>query len=174
MKDKTLRIAGVVKESIVDGPGIRFTIFCQGCPHKCEGCHNVQTHDFAGGYDCSLEKIMDAIESNPLLQGVTFSGGEPFCQSQPFADLAEAIKGKGLNIVAYSGWTFEQLMEKAIDDENIIRMLSNIDILIDGPFILDKKDLSLLFRGSSNQRIIDVPKSLDEGKAILKSEYYQE
>ncbi len=174
MSDKVLKIAGVVRESIVDGPGIRFTIFCQGCPHNCEGCHNMQTHDFEAGSDCTLDKLINAIDENPLLQGVTFSGGEPFSQPGPLADLAQMIKERGKNIISYSGWTFEQLLEKGKDDPQILRLLSNIDILIDGPFILAQRDLSLLFRGSTNQRILDVPASLKVQKAVLKEEYYQD
>lgn len=168
MTDKSLRIAGIVRESIVDGPGIRFTIFCQGCPHKCEGCHNMQTHDFEGGQDCSLEKIYDAICENPLLAGVTFSGGEPFSQPGPLADLAVMVKEKGLNVYSYSGWTFEQLLKKAENEPDVKRLLENIDVLIDGPFILAQRDLSLLYRGSSNQRLIDVPQSLEKGEVVQK------
>lgn len=173
MCDKSLRLAGIVRESIVDGPGIRFTIFCQGCPHKCEGCHNMQTHDFNGGTYTSLEKIIKAIDENPLLQGVTFSGGEPFSQPAELADLAIMIKDRGLNIYSYSGWTFEQLLEKSKSEPDVGRLLENIDVLIDGPFILAQRDLSLLFRGSANQRILDVPQSLKEGKAVLMSQYYE-
>lgn len=174
VEEKVIRLAGVVRESIVDGPGIRFTIFCQGCPHNCEGCHNVSTHDFAAGKDVSLEKIINAIDENPLLQGVTFSGGEPFSQPGPLAELAKVIKSRGKNIYAYSGWTFEQLLEKAKTDDDIMELLSNIDVLIDGPFILKQRDLSLQFRGSTNQRIIDVPASLKAGEGVLKEEYYTE
>lgn len=173
MKDTTIRLAGIVRESIVDGPGIRFTIFCQGCPHNCEGCHNMQTHDFNAGNDVSLEKIINAIDENPLLQGITFSGGEPFSQPGPLAEIAKIQRAKGLNIYSYSGWTFEQLMEKAKTEADVKELLENIDVLIDGPFILKQRDLSLLFRGSQNQRIIDVPESLKQGKAVLKSEYYE-
>ncbi|MCQ2551073.1 MAG: anaerobic ribonucleoside-triphosphate reductase activating protein [Clostridia bacterium] len=163
-----LRLAGIVRESIVDGPGIRFTIFCQGCPHNCEGCHNMQTHDFNGGTMTSQEKILNAIDENPLLQGVTFSGGEPFSQADALAELAVKLKERNLNIYSYSGWTFEQLMEKAKKEEGVRKLLENIDVLIDGPFILKERDLSLLFRGSRNQRLIDVPQSLEKGQAVEK------
>lgn len=173
MKDTTIRLAGVVRESIVDGPGIRFTIFCQGCPHKCEGCHNMQTHDFNAGSDVNLQKIVDAIDENPLLQGVTFSGGEPFSQPGPLAKIAKYVKDKGMNVYSYSGWTFEQLLEKAKTEPEVMDLLQNVDVLIDGPFILAQRDLSLLYRGSQNQRLLDVPQSLKEGKAVLKAEYYE-
>ena len=78
-----LRLAGIVRESIVDGPGIRFTVFCQGCPHGCPGCHNPETHDFKGGSDCSVDRLMEEIDKDPILAGVTFSGGEPFARQKP-------------------------------------------------------------------------------------------
>ena len=106
MEMKTLRLAGVMRESIVDGPGIRMTIFGQGCPHHCEGCHNPETHDPNGGYISHPENILKAISENPLLQGVTFSGGEPFFQAEAFSELGEEIKKRGLHIVTYSGRVF--------------------------------------------------------------------
>jgi anaerobic ribonucleoside-triphosphate reductase activating protein len=149
-----MRIAGIVRESIVDGPGLRFTIFAQGCPHNCKGCHNESTHDFSGGYDCELSKILEEIDKNPLLTGVTFSGGEPFCQADKFYKLGVEIKSRGLDIVAYSGYTLEQLRELAEKDESTRKLLDIVDYLVDGPFILEERDLTLDFRGSSNQRFI--------------------
>jgi anaerobic ribonucleoside-triphosphate reductase activating protein len=153
-KDGILRIAGVVKESIVDGPGLRFTIFAQGCPHRCKGCHNESTHDFVGGYDCETEKILKEIDKNPLLTGVTFSGGEPFCQPEQFYDLGMKIKVRGLDLMAYSGYTLEQLQDLALTDTAVAGLLGIIDYLVDGPFILEERDLNLEFRGSRNQRFI--------------------
>lgn len=150
----TIRIAGIIRESIVDGPGLRFVVFSQGCPHRCEGCHNESTHDFHGGYDCELQKILDEIDKNPLLFGVTFSGGEPFCQAKEFNELGRAIKERGLDIIAYSGYTLEQLQEMTKENKDIGDLLDSIDYLIDGPFILEERDLTLKFRGSRNQRII--------------------
>lgn len=170
-KSDTLRIAGIVRESIVDGPGIRFVIFCQGCPHGCPGCHNAQTHDFAGGYDCGVDRILAAIDENPLLAGVTFSGGEPACQSAGFAALAKEIKKRKLNIMMYSGYTFEQLQTMAEEDKAMQELLENLDYLVDGPYVEEKRDLTLLFRGSSNQRILDVPASLKTGKACEKENF---
>lgn len=149
-----LRIAGVVRESIVDGPGIRFVIFAQGCPHHCEGCHNESTHDFSGGYDCDLSRILAEVDKNPLLSGVTFSGGEPFCQAQGFFELGVEIKNRGLDILAYSGYTFEELTKLAEQDKYIGKLLDVIDSLVDGPFILEERDLTLEFRGSRNQRFL--------------------
>ena len=163
---QTLRIAGVIQESIVDGKGIRYTIFVQGCPHHCPGCHNPQTHDFEGGKEISIEKLLEDIKKDPLLSGVTFSGGEPFCQPEGLARLAEKIKALGLNITVYSGYTFEELLALSNDNRGISDLLQQTDILIDGKFILEQKSLLLKFRGSKNQRIIDVQKSLNAGKAI--------
>lgn len=160
-----LRIAGTANDSIVDGPGIRFTIFTQGCPHRCEGCHNPQTHDFSGGTIADTEELLKKIMANPLLDGVTFSGGEPFCQAESLAELGSKIKALGLNIVTYTGYTFEELY--ADRQKNCFgELLSVTDYLIDGPFILAQKDWEIKFRGSSNQRIIDVAASLRTGTAV--------
>lgn len=155
-KKSNIRIAGIVRESIVDGPGIRFTIFSQGCPHNCEGCHNPETHDFKGGYDCSIEKILGEIDKNPLLTGVTFSGGEPMCQPDEFLTLAQEIKKRSLDIVIFSGYTFEELQIMAESNPSIDELLLLTDYLIDGKFVLAEKDLALSFRGSKNQRYIDM------------------
>lgn len=159
--ETTLRIAGIVRESIVDGPGMRFTVFAQGCPHKCKGCHNESTHDFAGGYDCELTKILAEIDKNPLLAGVTFSGGEPFCQAKEFYLLGKEIKTRGLDIVAYSGYTLEVLHEMSEKEEYIGKLLDMIDYLVDGPFLLEEKDLTLEFRGSRNQRFLKMAEVRD-------------
>ena len=160
-----LRIAGTVNDSIVDGPGIRFTVFVQGCPHNCKGCHNPQTHDFEGGTVADTEELLEKIKGNPLLDGVTFSGGEPFCQAEALASLGKQIKELGLNIVTYTGYTFEKLYEDR-SLNNWDELLGVTDILIDGPFILEQKDWEIKFRGSSNQRYIDCKKSLETGKAV--------
>ena len=152
----TIRIAGIVRESIVDGPGLRFVVFSQGCPHRCKGCHNPDTHDFQGGYDCSINKIIEEIDKNPLLSGVTFSGGEPFYQAKEFYELGLEIKKRNLDIIAFSGYTIEQLQEMIDENRYIGKLLEIIDYLIDGPFILAEKDLTLLYRGSRNQRFIDM------------------
>ncbi|MCR5481179.1 MAG: anaerobic ribonucleoside-triphosphate reductase activating protein [Clostridia bacterium] len=166
MTDK-LRIAGVVRESIVDGPGIRFTVFCQGCPHNCEGCHNMETHDFKGGYDCSIDKIIQEIDKDPLLQGVTFSGGEPACQPEGFLALARKVKERDLNIMMFSGYTFEELMEKSKEDKALSELMDIIDYLVDGRFVLAERDLTLHFRGSRNQRILDMNQSRQQKQPII-------
>ena len=160
-----LRIAGTVNDSIVDGTGIRFTIFTQGCPHHCRGCHNPETHDFNGGKVIDTAELLEKIKGNPLLDGVTFSGGEPFMQADALADLAVEIKKLGLNIITYTGFTFEELFENR-DKNGWGRLLEMSDYLIDGKFEIDKKDWEIKFRGSSNQRYLDCRKSLAEGRAV--------
>lgn len=160
-----LRIAGTVNDSIVDGDGIRFTIFTQGCPHHCKGCHNPQTHDFNGGKIVSTGGLLEKIKQNPLLDGVTFSGGEPFCQAHELAVLGRKIKSLGLDITTYTGYTFEELYTNR-DKNHWEELLAVTDILIDGRFVPELKDWTIKFRGSSNQRYIDCPASLKEGRAV--------
>ena len=160
-----LRIAGTVNDSIVDGPGIRFTIFTQGCPHNCEGCHNPQTHDFNGGTIVDTDELLEKIKGNPLLDGVTFSGGEPFCQADALAELGREVKALGLNVITYTGYTFEKLYEKR-NENGWGKLLEVTDHLIDGPFVLAQKDWEIKFRGSSNQRYIDCQESLKQGRAV--------
>ena len=162
-----LRISGVVDDSIVDGRGLRYTVFTQGCPHHCPGCHNPQTHDFAGGHLVEIDDLLAEICENPMLRGVTFSGGEPFCQPAPLAELAEkihAVPGRKLDVTVFSGYTWEEL--EAMDDPDVAALLRQTDILIDGPFLAAEKDLTLLFRGSRNQRILDMAKTRAAGKAV--------
>lgn len=166
MLTDTLRISGVIDDSIVDGPGIRLTIFTQGCPHRCEGCHNPQTHDFDGGEVVTLESLLEKVKSNPLLDGVTFSGGEPFCQAKQLYELGLEVKKAGMNVVTYTGYLYEYLTEHADSDNYYRELLSVTDYLVDGSFILSKRDILLKFKGSSNQRIIDVKKSLAEKKVV--------
>ena len=158
-----LDLSGIVSDSIVDGPGIRTTIFSQGCPHHCPGCHNPETWVFGTGTKIPVEAVVDIVRSNPLCRGVTFSGGEPFAQPEAFARLAVLLKEKGYEIASYSGYTFEELLSGS---EAQRKLLSSVDILIDGRFILAEKSLEVPFRGSRNQRILDVKKSLEAGKAI--------
>lgn len=164
-KDK-LKIAGIVEESIVDGPGIRFVVFTQGCPHNCQGCHNPQTHDFDGGKYVDVDEIVQKIDEDPLLKGITLSGGEPFMQAKNLSSMIKKINNKNLNIITYSGFTYEQLLEKANDENCFLELLNQTDILIDGKFELNNKKEDLKFRGSSNQRAIDVKKSLENNKII--------
>lgn len=154
-----LYLSGIVEESIVDGPGVRYTIFSQGCAHNCKGCHNPQTHPFtAGGYWEDVETIVRAIKGNPLVKGVTFSGGDPLYQSKAFTELAENLKALGYDIWVYTGFLWEEVCANPI--------MSFIDVLVDGPFIEEQRTLDLRYRGSRNQRLIDVPKSLLAGHAV--------
>ena len=165
-RENELRIAGLVEESIVDGPGIRFVIFTQGCPHGCKGCHNPQTHDFSGGREKKKKKIVSMIDSNPLLKGVTLSGGEPFMQAKKLVKLLNKINNKELNVITYTGFTYEELIAKADEVNGYMELLKASDILIDGKFELDKKQEGLKFRGSSNQRSIDIKKTMETGKVV--------
>lgn len=155
-----IRVSGIIEESIVDGPGFRFVIFVQGCPHHCPGCHNPQTHDFAGGEMMSTEDILHRIEENPLLAGVTFSGGEPFCQPEALLPLALAIREKGLNIFCYTGYLLEDLLGMAETRPAILELLYAIDTLVDGPYKEEERDLTLKFRGSANQRMLNMQELL--------------
>ncbi|RJX18211.1 MAG: anaerobic ribonucleoside-triphosphate reductase activating protein [Ammonifex sp.] len=147
-----LRIAGVTRESVVDGPGLRYVIFAQGCPHRCVGCHNPETWDPASGYDITAAELLADIGRNPFLKGVTFSGGDPFFQAAAFAALGKVLREKGYDIVTYTGYTYEEL--QAMADPAVQDLLAVTDILIDGPFILGEQDLTLPFRSSRNQKVI--------------------
>ena len=160
-------IAGVVPNSIVDGPGLRYTLFVQGCPHKCKGCHNQHTWDFAGGKMMDIDQIFTQIKYDVLLSGITFSGGEPFCQARPLVELARKVHSIGLSVVTYTGFKIEELIRMAKTNDPIKDLLLETDILIDGPFIEEEKSLELKFRGSKNQRIIDCQKTWQQGKIIL-------
>lgn len=158
-----IQIAGLVNDSIVDGTGMRYTIFTQGCPHHCAGCHNPQTHDFDGGKSIETDEIVEKFRKNPLLDGITLSGGEPFCQSAACLELAKAAHAAGLNVWIYSGYTYETLL----NGENSWKyLLDEADVLVDGPFLQEKRTLDCRFRGSSNQRLIDLHLSKKEGRLI--------
>ena len=160
-----IRIAGTVNDSIVDGPGYRYTIFAQGCPHHCPGCHNPQSHDFEGGRTVDTETILRQVRENPLLDGITLSGGEPFCQPEACRALAEAAHDLGMSVWCYTGYTWEKLMQEA--DPARLALLEAVDVLVDGPFILAQKSLELKFCGSRNQRLIDVRKTRQAGQVTL-------
>jgi len=164
--ENTIQIAGVVKESIVDGPGLRFVVFAQGCPHHCEGCHNPATHDFNGGYTCESQAIINAIDKDPILSGVTFSGGEPFHQAEAFYLLALKLKEKELNLLSFSGYTYEELISMGENNSYVIKLLNLLDLLIDGRFILEERDLTLNFKGSRNQRFIDLNQTRETGRIV--------
>ncbi len=161
-----IRLAGITPESVVDGIGLRYVVWAQGCKHRCKGCHSPHTWDFNGGQNKRIDDILDDIKKNRLLQGVTFSGGDPFEQAEKFAYLAGKVKELGLDVWCYTGYTFEDILRDS-SHEGWKKLLNTIDVLVDGPFIEEQKDLKLAFRGSKNQRIIDIPKSLKEDKVIL-------
>ena len=162
-----LKIAGIIRESIVDGPGIRFVVFAQGCSHRCPGCHNPQTHDPEGGNWITTDRILEEVAKNPILKGVTFSGGEPFEQPKAMAELAKGVKEMGLDLISYSGYTFEELLEMAEEDKDIRYIIEQCRMIIDGRFIEEQKTLALPFRGSTNQRLVDVQASLEAGEVVL-------
>lgn len=166
---KQIRVSGIINESIVDGPGIRMVVFAQGCKHNCEGCHNPHTHSFDGGELVEIDKIISDLKKNSLLDGVTLSGGDPFEQAEELAVLAKKVKELGMNVITYTGYTFEQLLELSSKRKGYKELLENTDLLIDGPFILEEKNLLLKFRGSENQRIIDVKKSLESDQIVLRN-----
>ena len=158
-----LDLAGIVNDSIVDGPGIRMTVFAQGCPHHCQGCHNPETWQFGCGTPMEEERIADIVGTNPLCRGVTFSGGEPFAQAEGFGKLAKLLKQRGYEVASYSGYTFEELTKGTEAQQELLK---SIDVLIDGRFELGQRSLEIAFRGSKNQRIIDVQKSLTAGEPV--------
>lgn len=170
--DFNLKISGTIQESIVDGPGIRYVIFTQGCPHHCPGCHNPQTHDFAGGKEADMEEILREIQANPLLSGVTFSGGEPFCQPEALSLLGREIKAMGKHLMVYTGYVYEELLELGKNRPAISGLLELADILVDGPYLEDERDLTLSYRGSANQRVIDLKKTREHGTVILYQDEY--
>ncbi len=161
-----IRLAGVIRESIVDGPGIRFVVFTQGCKHNCKGCQNPETHAMDGGYVTDTQNIVDAVKKNKIIKGVTLSGGDPLFQPKPTLDLCRKLKENGYDIMIYTGFVFENLLK--MGDSDILEILNLCDTLVDGPFILEKRSLACRFRGSTNQRLIDVGESIKQGKTILR------
>lgn len=157
-----LRIAGIVQDSIVDGPGLRTAVFLQGCGRKCKGCHNPQTHDYSGGKLMSLLEILQKI-TTAVSKNVTFSGGEPFDQAKSLTNLAIILKVYDYSITVYTGYTWEEI----VADEEKFTLLQYVDILVDGPFIENQKTTTACYKGSSNQRVIDVPESLAKGAVVL-------
>ena len=157
-----IRIAGIVEDSIVDGEGFRITVFTQGCPHNCPGCHNPDTHPAAGGRETDTAEVIDLIDANPLLDGITFSGGEPFLQPSPLPKLARESHARGLDVWSYTGFTLEELIAKK--NPAIDALLKEIDVLVDGRYDEKQRDLTLNFRGSTNQRIIDMNTYRKTGK----------
>ena len=165
---KSLRLAGIIEDSVVDGPGVRFTVFVQGCPHRCEGCHNETTHDFNGGFRADIHKLSDKIIESRIKK-LTFSGGEPFNQAAGLAEIARLVEARqpGAEIMTYTGYLYEELVEKARTDSGVRELLSVTDYLVDGKYEQGKKAMNCFYRGSSNQRILDITRYPDSAKARL-------
>ena len=160
-------LAGLVEESVVDGIGIRTVVFVQGCPHRCKGCHNPQSHPFSGGTDTPVSGIIEKISANALLSGITLSGGEPFCYPGSLLELSKAVHALKLNVWCYTGYTYEQLVKRAAKSKEIRALLDEIDVLVDGRYIEKQRDLLLKFRGSANQRAIDLKAIRERGVAEI-------
>lgn len=163
-----MRIYGLIQDSIVDGPGFRFVCFVQGCTHHCPGCHNPDSHDPSGGQELSVEEIGAQLLKNPLTDGLTLSGGEPFEQAEGCLALARLAHSRGLNVWGYTGYTYEYLRAQGTPDQQAL--LDELDVLVDGPFLLDQRRLSLPWRGSANQRVIDMSATRDAGQVVLRSD----
>jgi len=161
-----MRIAGLVQDSIVDGPGLRFAVFVQGCDKDCEGCHNQEAIDINGGVYMSVGEIIAEMQSNPLTDGLTLTGGEPFLQAGECVELAAFAREKGMNVWVYSGYTFDELLSISKTDQAVSQLLEFSHVLVDGRFVLAQRSLSIKWRGSRNQRLIDLPKSLALGEAV--------
>lgn len=158
----TLRVVRIVEGTSVDGPGLRTSIYFAGCAHRCPQCHNEATWDFMAGNDMAVDEILKVVDYNEL--PVTFSGGDPLYQAERLLPLAKAIKQRGLNLWCYTGFTFEELRDG--EDLAMKELLSYIDVLVDGPFIAALRNTNLLFRGSENQRLINVPATLRCGNIV--------
>ncbi len=165
---ETIRVAGIENDSITDGPGLRFALFVQGCPRACPGCHNPQSLPLEGGQPYTVADLIGKIRRNPILTGVTFSGGEPLLFAASLLPLAKMIREDGLDLAIYTGYTLEEIFRE--NDPDALLLLSFADILVDGPFQIKKRNLSLRFRGSENQRILDLPQSLAARTAIWTSD----
>lgn len=167
----TIRLAAPLQnDSVVDGFGVRTVIWTQGCSHNCPFCQNPQTHDFKGGEEYTLEEIFDELDNLPKQDGITLSGGDPLFQIDAVTEIAKYAKKIGLNVWCYTGFTYEQIIEMSKNNPNYLEFLNNIDVLVDGKFEIAKKSLNLLFRGSSNQRLIDMKKTLKYKKVVLVPE----
>ncbi len=167
-----IRVADIYKESIVDGEGYRMAIFLQGCNHHCKGCHNPQTWDFNGGTEMEISDIIDMYNSD-IMDGITLSGGDPFFQADKLQELFNYCEDKSVSLWAYTGFIFDEFL-KYINNEpcdnrindSMINMLKYTEVVVDGPFILEQRTVEALYRGSTNQRLVDVKKSLAENRVV--------
>ena len=160
-----IRIAGIARDSIVDGEGIRLTVFTQGCPRRCPGCHNPDTQPLVGGHTTTVRAVTAELDANPLLTGLTLSGGEPFLQPGALLPLARAAHARGLDVWSYTGYTLEEL--RAQGDPAVNALLDELDVLVDGDYRAEERDLTLHFRGSRNQRVIDLAATRAGGSLTL-------
>ena len=157
-----ISVLSIVEDTMVDGPGFRTSIYCAGCRHRCEGCHNPQSWDFSGGHAMTTDEVMRVIEADPFAN-VTFSGGDPMYQPEGFAELARAIRERTRKTIwCYTGFTFEQLLSNPRQRA----LVELVDVLVDGPFVKSLRDETLRFRGSRNQRLVDVRRSLEQGTFV--------
>lgn len=161
-----IRMYGTVDDSIVDGPGLRFSVFVQGCSHHCPGCHNPESQPVDGGYLTSVDEVCAQIEASRSVTGVTLTGGEPFEQPEACLEIARRCKARGLSVWAYSGYAFEQIAAGACSKAGV-ELLSVCDVLVDGPFAQSQRSLGLMWKGSANQRVIDLAKTAAAGRVIL-------
>ena len=164
---KTIRLSGIAYESLVNGPGMRRVFFSQGCKHNCKNCFNTDTHDFDGGEERDIDELIEDTLHNPILRGVTFSGGDPWEQADKFAYMAKSFKEKGLNVWSYTGYTYEYILENKDKRLGWNDLLNSIDVLVDGRFEEEKQQDGLKFRGSTNQRIIDIKESMILNEVII-------
>ncbi len=161
-----MRLAGIIANSVVDGPGVRFVVFAQGCPHHCRGCHNPETWDPQGGREMTVKEVFKRLKKvRKHVRGLTLSGGEPFLQTVELASLAWEAKKLELDVVTYTGFTYEELLDSDLPGGQ--DLLAVTDILVDGPFISEYKDIGLVFRGSANQRVIDLAATREQGHIML-------
>ena len=163
-----MKIAGIMRESVVDGPGVRFVVFAQGCVRRCKGCHNPDTWDPAVGQETTVRAVLKELRRAPeSVRGLTISGGEPFLQARELAELAKRAHDMGLDVVTYTGYVYEDLMEIAGYDPDAAELLKQTDLLVDGPFVEELRDMQLRFRGSGNQRLIDMNATRRAGSIVI-------
>ena len=166
-----IRLAAYLQpDSIVDGEGIRTVLWTQGCPHHCPGCHNPDTHNFDAGALIEVEDVISELKKIKNQNGITLSGGDPVCQADACYEISKAAHEMGLNVWCYTGFTYEQMLLNS----KARRLLEQIDVLVDGKFLQEEKSYDIYFRGSRNQRIIDVPKSLEAEQVVLVDKYMKD
>lgn len=162
---QSVKIAGAKKHSSVNGPGVRYVLFMQGCSHHCPGCQNPETHDISEGVEMEVEEVVSDILATRYLDGLTLSGGDPLFQPEASFEIARRVKESGLDIWMYTGWTFEQIMDGKAG-QKAKEVLSFINVLVDGPYVEALRSEDVIWRGSTNQHLVDVKKSLEHGHRV--------